>query len=198
LTSGRVEAFSDGIFAIAATLLILNVELPRQSGPGLFEALVEQWPQYATFAASFMTVGIMWLNHHALFVRIHTVDRPFLFLNLLLLLTISFLPFPTEVLGRNFQPGPGGQTAALFYAITCLAIALGFGGVYGYIATHPELVSPRFEGADFMAGAPWFLIGLAAYCVCIPLSFVSPPAVLALIAAVAVYYVFDHLPRPTS
>jgi uncharacterized membrane protein len=123
---------------------------------------------------------------------------PFLFLNLLLLLTISFLPFPTEVLGRNFQPGPGGQTAALFYAITCLAIALGFGGVYGYIATHPELVSPRFEGADFMAGAPWFLIGLAAYCVCIPLSFVSPPAVLALIAAVAVYYVFDHLPRPTS
>ena len=93
LTPGRVEAFSDGIFAIAATLLILNVQLPHESGSGgLSRQLLDLWPSYVAYGASFITIGVMWLNHHALFARVARVDRTLVAFNLFMLGLIAFLP----------------------------------------------------------------------------------------------------------
>jgi uncharacterized membrane protein len=128
----------------------LNVQVPPVPAGRLLQSLLLLWPQYATYVASFITIGIMWLNHHALFSRIHRVDRPLILLNLLLLMVVAFLPFPTEVLGRNINSSViDGQ----IWALACLAIALGVSGVFVYIATHPELISPRFAEANFMGTA---------------------------------------------
>ena len=95
----RLEAFSDGVFAIAITLLIIEVRVPDSHAGDLARDLANQWPSYAAFVVSFAIIGIIWVNHHDIFERIVTVDRPLLFLNLLLLLTVAFLPFPTALLG---------------------------------------------------------------------------------------------------
>src|SRR2546428_9756951 len=92
----RLEAFSDGVFAIAATLLVLELRVPRGSAD-LTQALLAEWPAYAAYLGSFMTTGIIWVNHHTLLEHIRRVDRPFLYLNLLLLIWVAIVPFPTSV-----------------------------------------------------------------------------------------------------
>jgi uncharacterized membrane protein len=99
VSSARLEAFSDGVLAIAATLLVLELHVP-DAGQDLGAALLAQWPSYAAYAVSFATIGIIWVNHHALFVHVRQVDRTLLFLNLLLLMVVSLIPFPTAILGR--------------------------------------------------------------------------------------------------
>jgi uncharacterized membrane protein len=198
LTSGRLEAFSDGVFAIAVTLLILNVQLPPSTAPGgLPAALVRLWPSYATYAASFLTIGIMWLNHHGLFSRLARIDRPLAMLNLVLLMVIAFVPFPTAVLGEHILVPSDASAAAVFYSIAMLVVAFGFTGVFLYVARHAELRAHGYAEADFMSAGPWFLLGSLAYAACIPLAFFSPPMVVLVVAAVAVYYVFDRLPGPS-
>jgi uncharacterized membrane protein len=197
LTSGRLEAFSDGVFAIAVTLLILNVQLPPSTAPGaLPAALVRLWPSYATYAASFLTIGIMWLNHHALFSRLAHVNRALAMLNLVLLMLIAFVPFPTLVLGDHILVPADATSAAIFYSLTMVLVGFGFGGVFTYVAHHTELRAHGYTRANFMSAGPWFLLGTAGYLACIPLSFFSPALVVLVVAAVAVYYVFDRLPGP--
>src|SRR5205085_5705026 len=99
LTASRVEAFSDGVLAIAATLLVLELRVP-DPGQDLAQALLAQAPSYATYLVSFLTIGIIWVNHHQLFAHVRRVDRTLLFLNLLRLLVVSLTPFPTALLGR--------------------------------------------------------------------------------------------------
>lgn len=195
LTSNRVEAFSDGVFAIAATLLILDVRVPASPPGGLWSGLVSIWPQYAAYAASFLVIGIMWLNHHALFSRLARVDRPLVILNLFLLMVIAFVPFPTQVLGSHINQGDA-RAAALFYALTAILIAIGFSAIYTYATLTPGLLSSRFSPEDMMRATPWFTIGLASYLVCIPVAFISPTAVVVLVGATALYYAFDRLPGP--
>jgi uncharacterized membrane protein len=192
-----VEAFSDGVFAIAATLLILNVQLPNGNPAGrLPAALLQLWPHYATYCASFLTIGIMWINHHALFTRITRVDRPLVLFNLGLLMVIAFVPFPTAVLGDHISIPQDASAATLFYVLCAVLTALAFTGVYLWVATHPELRARPFRDADFMKAGPWFMLGIGAYTVCLPLSFVSPPLVVLVVAGTAIYYVFDRLPKP--
>src|SRR3989442_15709207 len=98
METARLETFSDGVFAIAITLLVLLFERPKL-GPGetLSHALLHQWPSYASYAVSFVTIGIIWVNHHTLFRYIARVDRVFLFVNVLFLMCVAFIPYPTEV-----------------------------------------------------------------------------------------------------
>ena len=125
----RLEAFSDGVFAIAITLLILEIKVPE--GPevhdhGLWRALLDRWPSYVGYVISFVTIGIMWVNHHALFKYIRRVDRPLLLANLFLLMTISFLPYPTAVLAEHLPDVDARTTAAVFYGGTLVVIAVAF------------------------------------------------------------------------
>jgi uncharacterized membrane protein len=197
MTVGRLEAFSDGVFAIAVTLLILDVQLPRGDPARLAQDLVALWPEYATYAASFITIGIMWLNHHALFSRVSGIDRPLVLLNMFLLMIVAFAPFPTQVLGTHLG-GAGAQPASLFYAVSAIAIAVAFSAVYMYVARHPALIERSFRDADFMAAVPWFSAGLVAYLAATVASLFSPTLVIVIVAGTAIYYAFDHLPGPVQ
>jgi len=201
-SKSRFESFSDGVFAIAITLLILEIQLPGSAGRlterGQVQALLNIWPQYLVYAATFATVGIMWLNHHALFSRLAHVDRPLILLNLLLLMVISFIPFPTQVLGSHLGSGSDAHVAALFYLLNAILIGTGFSGVYVYAVYREGLLSPRFSRDAAKAALPWYALTLAAYAVCVPLAFISPVVVVLVIALVSVYYAFDRMPGPTA
>src|SRR5437588_11237695 len=110
MSKGRVEAFSDGVFAVAATLLIFNVTIDKTAPGGLLAALLAAWPKYAAYVAGFPTIGVMWLNHHGLFERIFHLDRTLRFLNLLLLMPFLFIPFSTAELGPDILIPPHPDT----------------------------------------------------------------------------------------
>jgi hypothetical protein len=109
LSTGRVEAFSDGVFAVAITLLVFGIAVPTVKAGGLRQALLDEWPSYATYAVSFATIGIIWVNHHTTFARISRVDRPILFINLLLLMAVSFIPFPTSLMSQYVAAGAAAR-----------------------------------------------------------------------------------------
>ena len=194
---GRVEAFSDGVFAVAATLLIFNITIDKTAAGGLLAALLAAWPKYAAYAASFLTIGVMWINHHSLFERIARMNRQLVFLNLLLLMAIVFLPFPTAVLGNNIQVAGDANTAASLYGLNASVIAIFFSGVWIYALTHPHLLTEGVDREEAMRSWPRFSVGLVAYLACIPLGQVSPMAVVIVCAALGVYYLFERLPDIT-
>jgi len=197
VSKGRVEAFSDGVFAVAATLLIFNVTIDKAAPGGLLAALLAAWPKYAAYVASFLTIGVMWMNHHGLFERIARLDRALLFLNLLLLMAIVFIPFSTAELGANIQVPRDANTAAGLYAINASVIALCFGTVWAYALTHPALLAPDVDRQAALRAWPRFSVGSVVYLACIPLSQFSPIAVVIVCAALAVYYAFERLPDIT-
>ena len=197
MSKGRVEAFSDGVFAVAATLLIFNIQIDKTAPGGLLDALLAAWPKYAAYVASFLTIGVMWMNHHGLFARMARLNRALVFLNLLLLMAIVFLPFPTAQLGVNILIDRDANTAASLYAINASVIALLFGAVWMYVLTHPHLLSPDVDLEAARRAWPRFSIGSLIYLACIPLGQVSPIAVVVACAALAVYYVFERLPDIT-
>jgi uncharacterized membrane protein len=126
-----VEAFSDGVFAIAMTLLILEIKVPHPppdvpaSKWWLLASLAQLWPSFVAFVLSFGTVLIMWVNHHGLFKHVHRVDNRLLFANGLLLLVVTFVPFPTAVLAEYLDK-PGANAAATFYCATFVMISLSY------------------------------------------------------------------------
>jgi uncharacterized membrane protein len=202
MSKGRVEAFSDGVFAVAITLLIFNIQIDKTHPGGLLQALLDAWPKYAAYVASFLTIGVMWMNHHGMFSRIARLDRPIQFLNLLLLMVIVFIPFSTAQLGSNILVAEDAKTAATLYAINAFGIAIGFGAVWTYAVMHPPLLSPEVDRQAALRAWPRFSVGTVVYLACIPLAQFSPIAVVIACAAIAVYYTFENLPdimrRPTG
>ena len=137
-TTERVEAFSDGVIAIAITLLVLTLKVPNVEKGGLFDAIIDDWTSYAAFVLSFAVIGVMWVSHHSMFERIATVDRPFLFLNLFLLMAIAFLPYPTTLLARFIQDGGNdAHIAAAMYSINMVAIGMMFLSMWAWLARRP-------------------------------------------------------------
>jgi uncharacterized membrane protein len=197
MSKGRVEAFSDGVFAVAATLLIFNIQIDKTAPGGLLAALLAAWPKYAAYVASFLTIGVMWLNHHGLFERIARMDRALTFLNLLLLMAIVFIPFSTAELGTNILVSRDANTAASLYAINASVIALFFGAVWMYALTHPGLLAPDVDRQIALRAWPRFSVGSVVYLACIPIGQFSPIAVVIICAALAVYYMFERLPDIT-
>ena len=126
----RIEAFSDGVFAIAITLLVLEIKVPHADGPdALWRALVALWPSYVAFLLSFFVILIMWINHHELMRMVRAASYPFLFANGFLLLTVTFAPFPTAVLAEHLAEGDA-HTAATFYCGTFIVNSLAWGAVF--------------------------------------------------------------------
>src|SRR5258708_32549790 len=136
MTKSRLEAFADGVFAIAATLLILNVTV---SGPGLAHDVVQIWPSYAVSAVSFLSIGIIWVNHNTVMSQIGRVDRLFLFLNVMFLMVVAFIPFPTRLLAEYINSsGAGAASVALGITFTFTAIL--FNLMWRYAANDRRLL----------------------------------------------------------
>jgi len=137
---GRVEIFSDGVFAIAITLLVLDISVAPADYDHLRHALAHEWPAYLAYVTSFLTVGSVWIAHHGLFSRLRYIDPVLLRLNLLLLMTAAFLPFPTSVLAQALHHGGTAErTAVVFYGAAALVIELLLRGAEQYASLRPEL-----------------------------------------------------------
>src|SRR3954451_11888695 len=127
MSKTRVETFSDGVIAIAITLLVLDIHVPDPAGAEtLSSRLAHQWPSYAAYAVSFMTIGIIWINHSAMLRRIVAVDHSILFLNLLVLMTIGVLPFTTALMAAYLKAENGENLAAVIYGGSFLLMSLAF------------------------------------------------------------------------
>jgi TMEM175 potassium channel family protein len=186
---GRLEAFSDGIFAIAATLLVLEITVPHLEEPGeLGQALLDLWPSYLAYATSFLTIGIMWVNHHSVFRQIGETDHRFLFINLGLLMLIAFVPFPTILLA-DYAWGGNGEAAALTYGITLTITALFFNLLWRYAAWNNRLLRPDADPVEVSGISRAYLPGPFMYGGATLVALVSPEASAALFLAVALFYV---------
>ena len=209
MDSRRSESFSDGVFAVAITVLIFNL-LPIGHGPLDWRVLASAWPQYAAYVISFLTIGIMWTIHHTLFGHIRFIDRPLLVLNLLLLMGIVAIPFPTALIAEHLT-GPdrtGGQVAAAVYGAVMIVISVFYNLVWVYLMHHAdelgsassqEMLSgsiPRLGTGPLLAKIPRWSVGLVGYGIGTLVAFVSAGASLAVYGLLAVFYLFNHLPTP--
>jgi uncharacterized membrane protein len=194
MSTSRLEAFSDGVFAVAITLLVLQFMAPELQSGKLLSALLGQWPQLVTYVASFLTVGVVWVNHHTIFRGLKAVDRTIQFINLVLLLTVVLVPYPTELLGRYLNSGQNGSVAAAFYALVMTVMAISFQALVAWALTHPNLLRPEVNVRRVRSVVPRFALGLVTYALSIGLAFVSAWLVVALYAGTAIYYAFNQLP----
>jgi len=193
VNTSRVEAFSDGVFAVAITLLVLQFTVPEVESGKLLAKVLGQWPQLVTYVATFLTVGVVWINHHTIFRNLRAVDRTIQFINLVLLLTVVLLPYPTALLGRYLNSGQNGSVAAAFYAVVMTAMSIAFQCLVAWALTHPGLLRPDIHVASISRVLPRFALGLVTYAISIGLAFVSTWLVVALYAFTAVYYAFNQL-----
>src|SRR5437773_3273811 len=193
----RLEAFSDGVFAIAATLLVLELRVPPDT-TDLVGALLRLWPAYAAYLVSFMTIGIIWVNHHTLLDHCGRADRRSLYLNLLLLVAVAIVPFPTALVGRYILDERAATAALVVYGIGGLLIAIAFSGVFFYATAGGGIIADTAEARRLRQRGPLFTIGLSTYVVAIGLAFVAPMASLAVYALTAAFYALPVLPLPRS
>ena len=194
MSKARVEAFSDGVFAIAITLLVLTVAQPR-TYRNLAHELGAQWPSLAAYVVSFAVIGIMWINHHSVFMHLEQVDRGLLYINLLLLMTIAFLPYPTGVLGQALAKGQGTRTAAVVYGVVMVVNAFAWGGLWLYASRHRRLLRADFPEDERATATLLFTFGVLVYALSVGVAFINAYAFLALQGALAVYYAFDPISR---
>jgi uncharacterized membrane protein len=183
--TARVEAFSDGVFAIAITLLILDVHVPSSTAGHLGAALARQWPTYVAFLMSFSFIGIMWVNHHRLFNHICSCDNRLLFLNLLLLLGVTVVPFPTALLAAHYAQADRTTSAAVFNG-TYFVIAIFFNVLWHQAVRGGLLDSATRESADSISRQ--YAVGPISYLICFGLTWISVPASLALNMGLAIFF----------
>jgi uncharacterized membrane protein len=196
--TGRVEAFSDGVIAIAVTLLILEIKVPRVaelSSASLLAKLLGLWPSFVAFVTSFGTILVMWVNHHRIFRLVRTTDYPFLYWNGFLLLAITFVPFPTALLAEHLA-GPEATTATAFYAETFVVNALAFNGLWRYLRKHPHLLLASADPDEVKAISRQYRFGPLLYLATFGLAFVSVVASVAACFALALYFAVAG--RPAS
>lgn len=193
---GRLEAFSDGVFAVAITLLALGLAV---AGPGhgqgsLAHQLADRWPAFVAYVISFFTVGIIWVNHHALVSNIITVDRVLLFLNLVLLLFVVTVPFATNTVADYLSRGGfDSQVAVAVYGVVLTGMSIGFASMFEWSLRegHTRTRLPRDQR---WRARRRFASGGLVYAAVIGIAFASAPAAFGLAGAVAVYYVFEQTP----
>jgi len=190
MPTSRLEAFSDGVFAIAITLLVLEIPVPNVEHGRLADALLDEWPAYAAYVVSFAIIGIIWINHHAVFGYVERADRGLLLLNLNLLLWVALIPWPTSLLAEYMQAGGGDErAAALVYALTMTLMGVSFGTMWLYIARREEVGAVvHLAPSEVRSRTRRFVVGAPLYALSIGLALISAPACLAVNALLAVYY----------
>jgi len=190
----RLEAFSDGVFAVAITLLALDLAVPGpDSGQGsLAHQLGSRWPTYAAFVLSFFVIGIMWVNHHALFKTFARTDRTLLFLNLTLLLFVVAVPFGTSTVAQYLRDGGSdAHLAAALYAAIFLGAAVSFNAIFAWSLRDGNRHTPLPPGTE-RAALLRFGVGGFVYLAALVVAFINAAAAVAAIAGIAIYYVFER------
>jgi uncharacterized membrane protein len=194
MRKGRIEAFSDGVFAIAITLLVLTIPEPHHYHH-LTDALTDQWPAYAAYLVSFAIIGIMWLNHHTVFDHFERIDRNLVYLNLALLATVVLIPYPTQVFGEALQRGEGERVAAVFYSILMTCNAVAWAALWLYGSSRRRLLGDGFPEEQRRTATVSFTFGTLIYLATIVIGLLNAYVCLAVHGALAVYYALDPLSR---
>lgn len=196
----RLEAFSDGVFAVAITLLALDLTV---AGPGgghgsLSDQLYHRWPAFLAYLVSFFMIGIIWVNHHVLVRSIRTVDRLLLFLNLVLLLFVVLIPFATATVSDYLVKHDwDANVATALYGGVFLGMSIGFSSIFEWTLHGQRVYQPLPPDRRWAARAR-FAGGGLVYLVAIVVALFSAAAAFALIALVAVYYVVERTPAPAG
>jgi uncharacterized membrane protein len=190
VSTNRLEAFSDGVIAVAITLLVLNIAVPAlHKDEALAHGLGRQWPVYAAYVTSFLTIGIIWINHHVMIGRLREADRAILFLNLLLLMSIAVLPFATSLMAAYLRKSSGQHLAAAIYSGALLVMAVLFATLNAHIllAKHQKLRRslPPERRRQILARS---VSGLAPYALATVVAVVSSYVSLGICLGIAVFY----------
>jgi uncharacterized membrane protein len=195
--TARLEAFSDGVFAIAITLLVLDLAVPTNahSARHLLDAISDQWPGYLGYIVSFSTVGALWLGHNGITDYLDRADITLLRLNLLLLLFVSFLPFPTRLLSEYVNTDKAERVAVTFYGLTLLIAGVLLSVLWRY-ALHARLVRPDAKDEELSLLTHRLTPGLAGYVVLIIVGLFAPVAAVIGYLVIALFFLIPlHLPR---
>jgi uncharacterized membrane protein len=191
METARLETFSDGVFAIAITLLVLLFDVPDLSeGESLGHVLEHQWPQYASYAVSFVTIGIIWVNHHTLFSHIVRVDRVFLFINVLFLMCVAFIPYPTSVISRYVRTDDA-SAAAVMYGLSLTATAICFNALWQYAARGFRLLASDADRREVAGITRSYWPGAFLYAGATAVALVSATASVILFILLALFYVLS-------
>ena len=183
----RLEAFSDGVFAIAATLLVLEIDVNTAGGAQLADQLTRIWPSYLAYVTSFITIGIIWINHHHNMRAIERLDRAFMFINMLLLLDVAFIPFPTKLVAE-YLGHQGERPAAIAYAATLLLMAVLFTIWWRYARTGRRLIAPAVSESELRAIDRGFAPGPPLYALVFVLALFTPLTAVILTLLLAAFY----------
>jgi uncharacterized membrane protein len=190
VSTNRLESFSDGVFAVAITLLVLGIAVPATEDPGsLAHKLGHNWAQYVAYVVSFMTIGIIWINHHGMVSRLRAVDHTILILNLVLLMTVAILPFATELIAAYLRDAPDRDVAAAVYSGAFLVMGAVFALENGVIlmrrADLLAVTLPLDRRRQILRRAAG---GVTPYALAVAVSFLSAYAALGICAAIALFY----------
>jgi uncharacterized membrane protein len=187
VATNRLEAFADGVFAIAATLLIIEVQLP--SGD-VGQGLVDIWPSYFAYGLSFLSIGIMWVNHHVVLSLVREADRAFLFINVFFLLCVAFIPFPTRLLATYVRTGDG-RAAAVVYGITLTVTAVFFNLMWRYAIAGGRLLRDDADQREVEGITRSYRPGVPMYAAATIVGIFQAEVSAALFAAIALFYVLS-------
>ncbi len=199
--TGRIEAFSDGVFAVAITLLVLNIKIPGldlsaaqlPDDTNLWITLGHEWPMLAAYGTSFATIGVMWLNHHKLFVHIKRTDTVLLLINLLLLLIIVFIPVPTALLAE-YLVRLDLHAAAVLYSSTFLVMATCFNLLWRYASYHDRLLGKNVDSRAVKAISRQYMFGPLLYLIIFGVAWINTSACIILSFVLALFFALPGRP----
>ena len=191
METNRLEAFSDGVFAIAITLLVLEIKVPPP-GTALGAELLHLWPSYLAYVVSFLVIGAIWINHHAMFHHIVRVDGTLLLLNVLHLMLIAFLPFPTAVLAEAFHRGTDEPIAAAFYGGILTVIGIFVNLMWRYAARGGGLLSPHITATKIRKLNRQFLVGPTVYAIATLIALVMPWLAVLIFVFLNLFYLWPR------
>ena len=200
--TGRLEAFSDGVFAVAITLLVLNIKIPGLdvspvhlfADRDLWTQLGNEWPMLAAYATSFATIGVMWLNHHKLFEHIKRTNTMLMLINLLLLLIIVFIPVPTALLAA-YLVRPDFHAAAILYSATSLLMATSFNLLWRYASYHHRLLGKNVDARSVEAISRQYLFGPVLYLIIFGVAWINTLACIILSFILAIFFALPGRPE---
>jgi len=191
---GRLEALTDGVFAIAITLLAIEIGVPHvesASGVDLRQAIIDEWPSYAAYGVTFFLIGAYWINHHRMFRLLTGITHRFVILNIFFLMTIAIIPFPNAVLADYLVEPDLRGVAAGVYGLALIGRAVMFNLVWWYVARHPSLLQPDCDRAALRKVLRSYLMGPVAYGVALAISFFAPLVTVVLYAVIPLGYLFE-------